>query len=105
NNDGVHRWMSSLAVDNSGNMALGYSATNASVAPDIRYAGRLAGDPLGTLPQGETSLLPGVTRASQVGGTRWGDYPVMTVDPAGCIFWFASEYDETDGLHWQTRIG
>ena len=43
--DGINRFMGSLAVDRQGNMALGYTASSSSVAPDIRYAGRLAGDP------------------------------------------------------------
>src|SRR4029079_19351343 len=77
--DGVHRWMGSLAVDKDGNMALGYSASSASVSPDIRYNGRLATDPLNTLPQGENTMLTGVVRGNQTGscgGTciRWGDY-------------------------------
>jgi hypothetical protein len=36
--DGVHRWMGSIAQDKRGNMALGYSVSNAT--------GRLPGDPL-----------------------------------------------------------
>jgi uncharacterized repeat protein (TIGR01451 family) len=109
--DGVHRWMGSLAVDKAGDMALGYSASSASLNPDIRYNGRLASDPLNTLPQGETTLLAGITRASQSGlcglvaCTRWGDYSAMTVDTDGCTFWYTNEYYETNSLDWQTRIG
>ena len=110
-NDGLYRWMGSLAVDKDGNMALGYSASSSSVNPDIRYAGRLATDPLNTLPQGETSMLQGVTRGSQSGNCgggichRWGDYSAMSIDPDGCTFWYVNEYYETTGLNWQTRIG
>ena len=57
--------MGSLAVDKNGDMALGYSVSSATLNPDIRYAGRLASDPLNTLPQGETTMLPGVTRGTQ----------------------------------------
>jgi hypothetical protein len=109
--DGIHRWMGSLAVDKDGNMALGYSASNSTLNPDIRYAGRLASDPVNTLPQGETTMLPGVTRGSQTGNCgggscqRWGDYSAMTVDPDGCTFWYTNEYYETTGLNWQTAIG
>ena len=105
--DGVHRWMGSLAVDKNGDMALGYSAANAAVAPDIRYAGRLAGDALNQLPQGEASMIPGsVTRGVQVGVNRWGDYSAMTIDPDGCTFWYTNEYYEsTSTSSWQTRIG
>jgi hypothetical protein len=109
--DGVGRWLGSLAVDKKGNMALGYSASSDSVKPDIRYAGRLATDPANTLPQGEASLLGGVSRAVQSGNcdgapcNRWGAYSSMTVDPDGCTFWYTNEYYEADGLSWKTRIG
>jgi hypothetical protein len=109
-NDGLHRWMGSLAVDKSGDMALGYSVSNSTTNPDIRYAGRLASDPLNTLPQTEKTMLSGVTRGTQFGkcgGTceRWGDYSAMAIDPDGCRFWYTQEYYETTGLNWQTRIG
>jgi len=109
--DTLHRWMGSLAVDKKGDMALGYSVANASTNPDIRYAGRLAGDPFNTLPQTETTMLSGVTRGTQTGNcggstcTRWGDYSAMTIDPDGCRFWYTQEYYETTGPNWQTRIG
>jgi hypothetical protein len=109
-NDGLHRWMGSLAVDDKGDMALGYSVANATTNPDIRYAGRLAKDPLNTLPQTETTMLSGVTRGTQTGNCgatciRWGDYSAMTIDPDGCRFWYTQEYYKTTGLNWQTRIG
>ncbi len=48
--DGVHRWMGSVAQDKFGNLAAGYSVVNGTtVYPGIRYAGRLASDPLGQL--------------------------------------------------------
>ena len=109
--DTVNRWMGSLAVDQNGDMALGYSAANSTTNPDIRYAGRLAGDTLGTLPQTENTLLNGVTLGSQgtnCGGsicTRWGDYSAMSLDPDGCRFWYTQEYYGTTGLNWLTRIG
>ena len=54
--DGDHRWMGSIALDKAGNMALGYSVSGPSLYPSVHYTGRLATDPLGTLPQGETTL-------------------------------------------------
>ena len=52
-NDGLWRWMPSIAVDQNGNMAIGYSTSSATQEPSIRYAGRLAADPLNNLGQGE----------------------------------------------------
>lgn len=103
--DTSYRWMPSLAVDKQGNMAVGYSVSSSSMYPAIRYAGRLALDTLGTLGQGETTLIAGT--GSQSGGyNRWGDYASMSVDPVDdCTFWFTTEYYETTGSNWQTRIG
>jgi hypothetical protein len=101
--DATHRWMGSVAVDSQGNMAVGYSASSSSINPQIRYAGRLAGDALGTLGQGEATLISGT--GSQTSYTRWGDYSSMTVDVDGCTFWYTTEYYITTGTNWQTRIG
>ncbi len=66
--DGAHRWMGSIAMDKAGDMALGYSISSKTVFPGIRYAGRLANDPAGTLPQGEVVLVTGgrFTNAQQL---------------------------------------
>ena len=101
--DSTHRWMGSVAVDNQGNMAVGYSASSSSLNPQIRYAGRLAGDPLGILAQGEATLVAGT--GSQTTYSRWGDYSALTVDVDGCTFWYTTEYYLTTGTNWQTRIG
>src|SRR5438309_11413682 len=49
----IHRFMSSLAIDRAGDMALGYSTSSSSTKPAIKYAGRLAGDAVNTLGQTE----------------------------------------------------
>jgi uncharacterized repeat protein (TIGR01451 family) len=105
----VHRFMPSVAVDRAGNMALGYSASSATLDPAIRYAGRLAGDAANTISQTETSLIEGAGSQSGTCGpgtcVRWGDYSSMSLDPDGCTFWMANEYYAVNGLDWQTRIG
>jgi hypothetical protein len=92
--DEENRWMGSIAMDKAGNIALGYSVSSEHVFPSIRYAGRLASDPLGTLPQGEGIIIDGTL--SQIGGAapfRWGDYSSMNVDPGdGCTFWYTQQY-------------
>jgi len=60
-------------MDGDGNMALGFSTSSASLFPAIRYVGRLAGDPLGTLPQSEAVLIAG-SGAQTSSSSRWGDY-------------------------------
>jgi hypothetical protein len=101
--DTTNRYMPSVAVDRAGDMAIGYSASTAALFPAIRYAGRLAADPVNTLPQTETSLIEGT--GSQNSSTRWGDYSAMSVDPNGCMFWFTNEYYIAVGNNWQTRVG
>jgi hypothetical protein len=104
-NDGVHRWMGSVAQDRKGNMALGFSVSSSSVFPGIRYTGRLRDDPANTMPQGEAVLRDGT--GSMTVSSRWGDYTDLTVDPTDdCTFWYVNQYIETTGpAFWQTRIG
>jgi len=104
--DSTWRWMGSAAMDGAGNIAVGFSASSASIFPQIRYAARLAGDPLNTLAQGEATLFSGT--GSQTGtSSRWGDYSDMTVDPVDdCTFWYTQEYyQSTSQFNWRTRIG
>jgi len=107
--DSKNRLMPSLAVNKNGDMALGYSVSNGSMHPAIRYAGRLVSDPLSTLGQTETSLIEGAgSQSGNCGGstcTRWGDYSAMTIDPDGCTFWYTNEYYGATGLNWLTWIG
>jgi hypothetical protein len=104
--DSTWRWMGSAAMDQAGDIAVGFSASSSSIFPQIRYAARLAGDPLNTLAQGEATLHAGT--GSQNGtSNRWGDYSALTVDPVDdCTFWYTQEYYQTTGqFNWRTRIG
>jgi hypothetical protein len=104
--DNVHRWMGSVALDENGNMAAGYSVVNSTVFPGIRYSGRLRDDPLGQLTLGEAVLQNG-TGSQLTTNSRWGDYTSMNVDPADdCTFYYINEYYAiTELAAWQTRIG
>ncbi len=101
------RWMGSIAMDQSGDIALGFSLSSASLHPQIHYTGRLAGDAAGTMTQGEGSIIDGA--GSQTGSSlsRWGDYSGMSVDPSDdCTFWYTNEYIPSNGaFNWATRIG
>ena len=102
--DGLYRFMPSIAVDNSGNAAIGYSVSSSSIFPGIRYAGRLAGDPPGNLGQGEAHMFDGT--GSQTSGPRWGDYSYLAIDPSDNMsFWHVNEYLATNGANWHQRIG
>ena len=99
--DATNRWMSSIAADQDGNIAIGYNVSDAvSVFPGMRYAGRLVSDPAGTLPRGEFSIIEG---SAANGSNRWGDYSQMQVDPIdGCTFWYTAQYNATS--QYSTRI-
>jgi hypothetical protein len=103
--DSTYRWMGSIAMDLSGDMAIGYSVSSSSVDPGIRYTGRTTGDPAGSM-ETEASLIEG--SGVQNGGlSRWGDYSSMSVDPIDdCTFWYTTEYIASTGsFNWNTRIG
>lgn len=102
---GVHdRFMGSIAMDENGNIALGYSISSSTLFPSIRYATREPGDPPGTL-EPEKVLRPG--KGSQTGSNRWGDYSAMSVDPVtDCQFWYTNEYyNPSSGSNWKTAVG
>ena len=104
--DTIHRWMGSIAQDRAGNMALGYSASNGTTTfPSVWYTGRLASDPVNTMPQGEGSIINGT--GSQTGSGRWGDYTSMNIDPVDdCTFWYVNQWvPTTSSVGWQLRIG
>ncbi len=103
--DTTYRWLSSVAMDKQGNMALGYSASSGSIHPAIRYTGRLATDTLNTM-QTEASMIEGTGSQSGNNLSRWGDYSAMTIDPVDdCTFWYTNEYLKTTGsFNWNTRL-
>jgi hypothetical protein len=100
------RWMGSAAEDNSADIAVGYSISSTTVHPSLAYAGRVPGDPAGTL-EGEQTLFAGVG-VQRGTSNRWGDYSALQLDPADfCTFWYTNEYYTTTNatFNWQTRIG
>ena len=96
--------MGSIALDGSGNIALGYSVSGSTIFPDLRYTTRLESDPPGVLGS-EAVLVAG--GGAQSGSNRWGDYSAMTVDPVDqATFWYTGEYySGTSPSQWNTRIG
>lgn len=102
--DPSYRWMGSIAMDKTGDIALGYSVSNSAMYPSIAVAGRVPTDPAGQL-EAETIVINGA--GSQIDGlSRWGDYSAMTVDPTDdCTFWYTQQYLQSNGSwNWNTRI-
>ena len=102
--DSNYRWMGSIAMDQFGDMALGYSISSKAVYPTVAYTGRVPSDPAGTM-EAEVTVVDG-TGSQTTGLTRWGDYSAMQVDPVDdCTFWYTQEYIKTNGtFNWNTRI-
>jgi uncharacterized repeat protein (TIGR03803 family) len=101
--DSNYRWMGSVAMDARGDIGAGYSLSG-NMAPSVALTGRLAGDTLGTMPQGETIMVGGTGVQQNI--DRWGDYTSMSVDPLDdCTFWYTNQYLSANGAPWRTRVG
>jgi hypothetical protein len=102
--DSSFRWMGSIAMDQMGNIAMGYSVSDAASHPSIFFTGRLSTDDPGLM-EDEAGIFGG--DGSQTNFlSRWGDYSSITIDPADdCTFWYTTEYIPQNGtFNWQTRI-
>src|SRR5256885_9160868 len=96
--------MASPAIDAAGNIAIGYSFGGTPHFAGQRLAGRLAGDPPGTLTLRETVLAEG--EAAQTNTLRWEDYTQTAVDPSDdCTIWYVGDYYKKDAPSYSTRIG
>ncbi len=109
-NDGINRWMGSIAQDKLGNLALGYSVVNGTdIYPGIRFTGRFAGDTPGKMTLNEGIIVNG-SGVQKTPYSRWGDYTAMTVDPVDdCTMWYVNEYytrqsQAASDFGWLTRI-
>lgn len=98
--DGLHRWMGSIAQNAEGTIALGYSVSSSDHSPSIRYTGRPADAPLGEMTYTEVEAVTGVGNQASI--NRWGDYANLDVDPVDdTTFWFTTEYTNNA---WKTRV-
>ena len=94
--DNLSRFMSSIAMDDKGNIGMMYittgrlSSTNV-VAPGLRYTGRKKTDPLNQMTYQEKVAVDGFYTAFCNG--RIGDYSQTTLDPEnGIDFWNTGHY-------------
>lgn len=98
----THHLMGTIATDKQGNIGMAYNmtkTTSPTKSASLFYTGRLAGDALGVMTQGETEVATG--SAAETSG-RWGDYFQMAVDPSDdCTFWFIGSYRPSGS--WSTR--
>jgi hypothetical protein len=103
----INNWMGSIALDNRGDIALGFSQAGPTQNADIKIAGRtnnVANS--STLNEGEALFFdaPGAQTGTS---NRWGDYSALTLDTDDdCTMWYTQEYYQVVGsFNWSTRIG
>lgn len=101
----LYRFMPSIAQDQSGNAAVGYSTSSSTAHPGMSASyWSLTNQTSPT----EITLYNGT--ADEENTYHWGDYSSMTVDPSnGCTFWYVNQYFNTNQTGtgkpiWQTRI-
>src|SRR6266566_4244652 len=102
--DGNYRWLGSIAMDQVGDIALGYNVSGSNLNPAIRHTGRVPSDALGAM-EAEANIFQGA--GSQTSGlSRWGDYSSMSIDPVDdCTFWYVNQYIPSNGaFNWATHI-
>jgi hypothetical protein len=84
----LYRFMPSIAQDQDGNAAVGYSVSSASTHPGIKAAWWNLGRTFSPI---ELALQAG--KGDEENTNEWGDYTSMTVDPIDdCTFWYVNEY-------------
>jgi hypothetical protein len=122
------RWLSSIAMDGSGNIAMGYSVTGPATNPSIRYVGRTPAHvqhELGDPPTTEQEVLESLYSMPVLGPVpplfepvegNWNHYNSLNVDEADqCTFWLTGQYvandeanppppDRPDIKYWGTKI-
>lgn len=100
--DGLHRYMGSIGMDEKGNIGMAYNVSSASEFAGIRFTGRFASDPLGQMTVEE---YVAVTGTNFINTDRFGDYPHITVDPLdGQTFWYTAEYGGNGVDNSKTRL-
>jgi gliding motility-associated-like protein len=93
--DGLSRFSGSINIDGHGNIGLGYTVCAATVNPELRFTGRLASDPLGSMTVAEDVIQAGTTGDP---ATRYGDYSQLTLDPTdNRTFWHLGEIFKSGG--------
>lgn len=105
NGSSLYRFTPSIAQDNVGNAAAGYSVSSSAVHPGIRAA-------YWSLPNKTTAKEIQIKTGTgdEENSNHWGNLSSMTVDPTdNCTFWYVNQYypaNETGTtINWNTRIG
>lgn len=100
----LYRFTPSIAQDNVGNAAVGYSVSSSGVHPGIRAS--YWNLPSKTVPT-EINIKTGV--GDEENSDLWGNVSSMTVDPVdNCTFWYVNRYYAANQtgttINWNTQI-
>jgi hypothetical protein len=100
----IYRFVPSIAEDQSGNAAAGYSVSSNQIEPGIRAAYWSLPNPNAPT---ELTLQSGI--GDEENSSLWGNLTSMTVDPTdNCTFWYVNRYYETSqtgtAIDYNTRI-
>jgi PKD repeat protein len=88
--NGHSAFSGNMCMDANGNIGLAYTTVSTTQYPSLRFTGRQASDPAGTMTIAEEVIINGVQSDPS---TRYGDYSQMTVDPVDdATFWSIGEY-------------
>lgn len=99
--DANYRFMPTININASGDIALAYNISSTSVFPSIRFTGRKAGDAANTMTVAEGIIKAGTVSSSCSG--RYGDYNHIVVDPSdNATFWVTGMYNAASS--WSTYI-
>ena len=98
---GIHTFFPSIAVNDSLDVAIGFSASGSSIFPSSAYTTRAMND-LAGVTTGATLLRAGLAYyvrtfddppcSSPPARNRWGDYSGIAVDPFDQCFWVFNEH-------------
>ncbi len=103
-NDGLHRFMPSIAKNAAGDLGLGYLVSSTSTFVSTAVAGQSAAAAgSGLLDSAEMICAPGT--GVQTGTGRSGDYSATSVDPLSGTFWHTNEvFIDTGNYLWATFV-
>jgi hypothetical protein len=96
---GVDAYYPAVTLDSAQQLFVSFSASTASVFPSAAAIEIAAGPPPATV----TGVNVFKTGAQKYGGTRWGDYSAISIDPTDGSVWAAAEYSAAGSTHdWGT---
>lgn len=102
----LHLFFPSVAVNQRGDLVMGFTGSNASQFPACYFTGRSVSDPAGQLSD-IVQYRAGVASQNlidQFGRNRYGDYSMTTVDPVdGLGFWTIQQYNSSQDI-WATWV-